>query len=144
MQYAALCGLGVDLHVESVSNQRVFRSPQRIQRCYENMQWPSRWTSMILESLISLLISTRVMRKSLAPLPLPRHLRRSPIADAAVGVCASGTKILRRGRRAHYLFLRASCPALLGVAWRLVALCGPSMGESCVLNWPWDLVLLRN
>jgi hypothetical protein len=87
------------------------------------------------------LICSRVTKMPLPP--FPRHVRRSPTADAAVGVCASGTKILRRGRRAHYVFLRASCLLSLVVEWRLVALCGPSMERSCVLNWPWYLVLLR-
>jgi hypothetical protein len=50
------------------------------------------------------------------PLASPKHPKLSTTLDSAAGLCASGTKKLRRGqgRRAHYSLLRASYPV-----WRV-------------------------
>jgi hypothetical protein len=57
---------------------------------------------------------------------LPQTSKETTTFDAAAGLCESGTKKLRRrqGRRAHYRFLRASCPVWRVVAWRPVTCLG--------------------
>jgi hypothetical protein len=100
--------------------------PEKIQHCYENWLWPV--------NALRGLIYTRITKK---PFAVRNHSKLSTTTDAAAGLSASGTKKLRRGhgRRAHYRFLRASCPVWRVVAWRLVTLVGLPTEGSCVLNW---------
>jgi hypothetical protein len=76
-------------------------------------------------------------RMSKMPLTSPKHPKLSTKTDAAAGLRAPKMKNLRRGqgRRAHYHFLRGSCPVWRVVAWRLVTFFGLPTEGSSVLNW---------